>query len=241
MSSGVFAGFDAAVDFDYEAMERDASQMLGAFMDGTRDFRVAVKIGDAAQEIVQYAAEHDVDLVMMPTHGYGPYRSFLLGSVAAKALHDLAIPVWTAAHCEDLAVPERVDYRNILCAVDLGPCTVPLLRRARMFADAFGATLRIFHAVPGAELVDRRFDTAFTNFLLDSARDEIKKIQERAGTDLAVCLASGPVASVIAEAARDHDADLVIMGRGRIHNTLGRLRTNAYAIIRESPCPVLSF
>ena len=35
-------------------------------------------------------------------------------------------------------------------------------------------------------------------------------------------------------------ADLVIIGRGVMQETLGRLRTNVYAIIREAPCPVIS-
>ena len=36
-------------------------------------------------------------------------------------------------------------------------------------------------------------------------------------------------------------SDLVVIGRGVVRQTLGRLRTSAYAIIREAPCPVLSF
>jgi hypothetical protein len=35
-------------------------------------------------------------------------------------------------------------------------------------------------------------------------------------------------------------ADVVIIGRGHVKEPLGRLRTNSYAIIRESPCPVIS-
>jgi len=36
--------------------------------------------GDAAERIVSFAEENNVDLVMMPTHGYGR-RRLLLGSV----------------------------------------------------------------------------------------------------------------------------------------------------------------
>jgi nucleotide-binding universal stress UspA family protein len=34
--------------------------------------------------------------------------------------------------------------------------------------------------------------------------------------------------------------DLIVIGRGVLHETLGRLRTHAYGIIRHAPCPVLS-
>src|ERR1700758_46094 len=35
------------------------------------------------------------DVVMLATHGRGPVRRFLLGSVTAKVLHDLGSAVWT--------------------------------------------------------------------------------------------------------------------------------------------------
>src|ERR1043166_697334 len=39
---------------------------------------------DPAQVISEFAHTSGVDLIMMPTHGYGPFRSLLLGSVTAK-------------------------------------------------------------------------------------------------------------------------------------------------------------
>src|SRR4051812_25197708 len=41
----------------------------------------ALTQGDAAQEILKFAEEHQTELIMMPTHGYGPFRRLLLGSV----------------------------------------------------------------------------------------------------------------------------------------------------------------
>ena len=66
-------------------------------------------------------------------------------------------------------------------------------------------------------------------------------LQKDAGTDVEVCIESGRVSSVVRRAALRHNADLVVIGRGKLQKPLGRLRTSAYAIIRESPCPVLSF
>jgi len=33
---------------------------------------------------------------------------------------------------------------------------------------------------------------------------------------------------------------LIVIGRGVLQGTLGRLRTHAYGIIRNAPCPVIS-
>ncbi len=60
------------------------------------------------------------------------------------------------------------------------------------------------------------------------------------GVRAPLCVAPGDVSDVVREVATSHKADLVIIGRGMLDETLGRLRTNAYGIIRSSPCPVLS-
>ena len=57
--------------------------------------------GDPASKIVELAREEHVDLIAMPTHGYGPFRRFILGSNTAKVLHDADCPVWTGVHIEE--------------------------------------------------------------------------------------------------------------------------------------------
>ena len=47
-------------------------------------------------------------------------------------------------------------------------------------------------------------------------------------------------AKVICAAAARVQADALVIGRGSAAGLFGRLRTNAYAIIRQAPCPVVS-
>src|SRR5690349_10156852 len=56
--------------------------------------------GDPAHQIIEYAHSGHFDLIMLPTHGYGRFRRFILGSVTAKILHDARCPVWTGVHME---------------------------------------------------------------------------------------------------------------------------------------------
>ena len=51
---------------------------------------------------------------------------------------------------------------------------------------------------------------------------------------------SNSIPLAVCGAATRLDADLVVIGRGVSNGILGRLRTNAYSIIRQSPCPVVS-
>ena len=60
-------------------------------------------------------------------------------------------------------------------------------------------------------------------------------MQAEAGTALRVQVPIGNPAKVIHRLAVDQEADLVVIGRGVLKKALGRLRSNAYSIIRESP------
>src|SRR5579863_948066 len=202
--------------------------------------RVA-ELGDPAQVIVDFARTNNVDLIMMPTHGYGPFRSLLLGSVTAKVLHDAECPVWTAAHVETSPVRDHAKMRALICAVDGSDNNIALMQFADGLCKSLGATLRLVHVIPGMETwVPEQIDRQLEEDLRLDARKKIEDLQKRAGVDAPLCVTVGAVADGVREEARRHGADLVVIGRGVLHDTLGRLRTHAYGIIRQAPAPVLS-
>jgi nucleotide-binding universal stress UspA family protein len=72
---------------DFSGMMDDGKQRVGSFLkDEFQDIPTTrlVLEGDPSWRITEYADREKVDLIMMPTHGYGPFRRFLLGSVTAK-------------------------------------------------------------------------------------------------------------------------------------------------------------
>lgn len=219
------------------------SQLDGAYLAdfaGLTVNRMAV-LGDPAREITDFVAANQVDLVMMPTHGYGPFRQLLLGSVTAKVLHDAHVPVWTTAHTGDAPDREHLAMRKILCAVDASPASIELMRWAAGLCKNLGATLRLVHAVPGIEAwPERHMDQEFEETLRENARRTIEDLEKAADIHVPVCVGAGTVPDVVREEAMQHGADLILIGRGALQGTLGRLRTHSYGIIRNAPCPVLS-
>jgi nucleotide-binding universal stress UspA family protein len=202
--------------------------------------RVAM-LGDPAGEIVNFVASSKVDLVMMPTHGYGPFRQLLLGSVTSKVLHDSHVPVWTAAHTSEAADRNHTAMRRILCAVDTNPASIELMSWAAGLCKNLGAALRLVHAVPSIEAwPEMQMDQKFEETLRENARRTIQNLEKAADIDVPVCVGAGTVPDVVRQEALQHGSDLVIIGRGALQETLGRLRTHAYGIIRNAPCPVLS-
>jgi nucleotide-binding universal stress UspA family protein len=195
--------------------------------------------GDPGFRITDFAHRHGVDLIMMPTHGLGLFRSLLIGSATSKVLHDSRCPVWTAAHTERQRARELP--RTILCAVDTTPEGPRLLRWAADFSAQVGATLKLLHvadSITDASLLQRERELQEQVRL--GAQQQVASIEASAGIDAPLRVAVGDVASTVAEEARAGDADLIVIGRGSLQSPLGRLRTHAYGIIQRSPCPVLS-
>jgi nucleotide-binding universal stress UspA family protein len=238
------------IESDIPEMTAEAEEKLASFYGVSlhplpAGVEVIVATAEPARCIVESAEALKVDLIMLPTHGYGRYRALLLGSIAAKVLHDAKCTVWTAAHTEEPILAEHAKCQIMLCGLDLNPGSKELLLKAIEFAASCGAQLRIVHAVPGADRLAASYmgsvtEPDFRHFLLQAAREEIERLQRDAGTQLDVCVKGGSVSKVMKAAVEQLQADLAIIGRGKLDATLGRLRTHAYSIIRDSPCPVIS-
>lgn len=54
-----------------------------------------VLTGDVAEQIIQYAAEVESDLIIMGTHGYKGLEKIMFGSVADKVVRGASCPVMT--------------------------------------------------------------------------------------------------------------------------------------------------
>ena len=194
----------------------------------------AVIEGDPAQQIVDYATAEKFDLILMPTHGYGPFRRFLLGSVTAKVLHDASCPVWTGPHMESAPAYPSIVFRKVLCAIDLGMESHAILQWGAGFAREYGAELAVVHAI------SKGFDAEPSFSVKQEARDRISSLQEELGIQGEILVEAGDAAEAVRAAAENTAADLVVIGRGRAAGHHGRLRTHSYAILRESPCPVVA-
>ena len=219
------------------------AQLDGAYLQEFAGLSVhrVTRPGEPAREIVDFAGANRVDLVMMTTHGGGPFRQLLLGSVAAKVLHDAHVPVWTTAHSGE--APDRVHLamRKILCAVEASAEGVELLRWASGFSKTLGAELRLVHAVPGIEAWPEQYlSPEFVGTLRENARKTIQDLAKAADVDAPISVGTGTVPDVVRDEAIEYGSDLVVIGRGVLQGTMGRLRTHAYGIIRNAPCPVIS-
>jgi nucleotide-binding universal stress UspA family protein len=231
--------------YDFRKLSADLRAELEKFAEAELpkvEVATVVETGDPAAVIAECTENENISLVMMPTHGYGAFRRALLGSVTAKVLHDAKVPVWTAAHAPEPSHRAHPQPRHIVCAIDLKPQSRHTLEFAIEMAAETDASIELLHVAPEGENGTIRTESRIHELLIETARSKLVTIQEEAGArDIETVLAGGSVADRVRDLALKKRADLVVIGRGCIQQGVhGRLRANAYAILREAPCPVLS-
>jgi nucleotide-binding universal stress UspA family protein len=228
---------EMAAEWRHSLQIRLDSALVGE-LTGLRVDRVADG-GEPALRITEFAHTRNVDLIMMPTHGVGTFRSFIVGSVTSKVLHDARCPVWTAAHIEVQTSPDLP--RRILCATDGSPAASTIVRWASEFARTVGAQLNFLHVVgPVSDWPALESERRLQEHVRQDAREKIASLLKSAGIEDPLRVAVGDIVRSATEEARQQQTDLMIIGRGSVHEPFGRLRTHTFGIIQRSPCPVLS-
>ncbi|HDJ38409.1 MAG TPA: universal stress protein [Methanosarcinales archaeon] len=99
LDAGAFASLpmDAAWEGMYELLRTEGKTALKSIEDLGREAGVTVESvtldGHPAHEIVEYAKENEIDLIVMGTLGKTGLDRILLGSVATTVIHTSPIPV----------------------------------------------------------------------------------------------------------------------------------------------------
>jgi len=198
--------------------------------------------GDPAKLIVERARAENSDLIIMPTHGGGPFRRFLLGSVTAKVLHDAECPVWTGAHLAEAPAFTLTDIRNVMCTVNFGPQSSKVVRWAAALAAECGGKLTVVHAVleTPPSLPDR-YMFQWHEEAHCGAEERIQVLLRDWGIQAEVLVVSdGDIPRAISAAAKEKAAGLLVVGRSSGGGAPKRLGSHTYAILCDAPCPVVT-
>ncbi|SDM72196.1 Nucleotide-binding universal stress protein, UspA family [Halogranum gelatinilyticum] len=93
------------------ALEREGNEVVEAVAqlagDHGVDVTTSVVTGHPSRTILDYAADHDVDLVVMGTHGRSGIDRYLLGSVTERVVRRADVPVLAVRETEYSASADR--------------------------------------------------------------------------------------------------------------------------------------
>ena len=85
------------IDEQANIKQQQAYSYLHSIAERIRDEKTAVhttvEIGNAGEVIIDYASSHDIDLIVMATHGRSGLKRWVYGSVAEKVLRGALQPV----------------------------------------------------------------------------------------------------------------------------------------------------
>jgi nucleotide-binding universal stress UspA family protein len=115
------------------------------------------------------------------------------------------------------------------------------LRWAAQFSAAAGARLLLVHVVPLVVYASK--EVAYWTWqreIIAAAREHIESLLLREGIQAALDVVTGDIPYAVRDAARNAQADLLVIARSLDNGQPGRLRSHAYPIIQHSPCPVVS-
>src|ERR1019366_2480284 len=100
----------------------------------------------------------------------------------------------------------------------------------------FGARLTVVHAMAASPATGQ--EDARAREMELAVRDDLGRLQQRFGTEAELAIEPGDPPKVVCEMAAKRHAGLLVIGRGSPGGGFGRVRTKAYSIILQSPCPV---
>ena len=202
----------------------------------------------AAEGILSYAAEQDIDLVVMGTNGRRGVRRLVMGSVAEEVVREAECPVLTIvarSSEEEEAVAAGVDW--ILVPVDFSDQTDSLLAHAREVALAYDAGIDLVHVIQPVSL-----PTAYGSAPIDFDPEQVQEeahttIENRAdrlreaGVRVETETRIGHPAEEILRMAESTRPDLIAIathGRTGVRRLL--LGSVAEKVVRMAPVPVFT-
>ena len=157
------------------------------------------------------------DLVVVPRQPSESWADKVLGTLPERMLRWLSIPLLVVRR------PANASYRRVLASVKLDADAERQIGAARFMAR--GQALRVFHVLePGAEgslrlaVVSDLTVSLHRQRRLERAHLEIEALIDRAGargSGASGLIAFGHVSRRVLDAARGHNAQLIVIGSGR--------------------------
>ncbi len=234
----------------YDLIEEISNQKLNTIAndhagDSFKLVTASSRAFSAAEEILTYAEDNQVDLIVMGTHGRTAVSHILLGSVAERVIRMAKCPVMTFRRdSKNLG-----DYKKILVPIDFSDHSKLALRYALELANFYQAEITLFHSF------DHQIHPSFyasgptSIFEIDSelkqkASDALAEFRDEAGKPkipTRYVFAEGTAYHEIVEQTKKEPYDLLVIAthglKGLEHFLIG---STTEKVIRHAELPVLA-
>ena len=207
----------------------------------THGVRAATRVlaGQSAPALAAYADSHEIDLVVMTTHGRGGISRFWLGSVADQLLRRTAVPVLLLRPQESTIPPQ---FHCVLVALDGSAQSEEAIAPALTLARTTPGSRVILAQViePGLPLVGPEYQEMERRDAAGKLEHLAQRLRRHGIAATAQVTTGAGIAAEIHRLARREEVDLIVIGthgaRGVERLLLGSV---ADKVVRGATQPVL--
>lgn len=202
-----------------------------------------IEVGPAADTIVTKANELDADLILIGAGERARFERFSVGPVAVSVIERASQPVLAVRPGEPL-----LKFERILCPVDQSATAARGLRNAIRLTKVFGGQLVVLSVIPEIGWLSAAFETGQLQEAqaahASQWREELEQFLapiDLAGVSVTWDVRHGAPHRQIAAAAKEHLADLIVMGAtGRTGLARVLVGSTTRRMLEELPCSLLT-
>ena len=175
--------------------------------------------------------KHEIDLVVLGTHGMGSVRKLLVGSSAEEIFRQARIPVLTVGPAVEREPFYGIELKNILFATALGLGAERQAAYAFSLAQEHRSRITLLHVQQHPDHEEQ---------IVHQLRELIPATTDLHCLPLFRVQRGDPVKEILRVAEETH-ADLIVLGAKTRKGLAGHVpHTEAYQVVSGASCPVLT-
>jgi nucleotide-binding universal stress UspA family protein len=250
----ILANADLKADAALAQLEVEAYNYLrkiaGKLEEADLHTHMVVRQGPAAEEIVDYAEQADIQQIVMATHGYSGISRWRHGSVAERVLQSAGVPVLLVRAREKKTddIRQAMPCQRIMVPLDGSPVAEQVLPPAVSVAQALDAEIVLFRvpivqisgSLSGEWVLPLEGTLGTADEIAGVYLNRVAEHLREQGIKVSTAMQMGGVASVITEYAEANEIDLIAMcTHGRTGLARWALGSVADRVLRAGNIPLL--
>jgi nucleotide-binding universal stress UspA family protein len=242
-SLGVAAWADPAIECDEYSAARAVKIRLEPIAQRARNLgiqcRIVVRLGWAADQILNFLRERKVDRVVMGAHSPGPVGKLLVGSVAEAVLRTANVPVCIVGPNVVEGTYRNFVTRKILCDVSKQEGSRVVAHFGAEMACRHNASLILHRVIPPQERAEALGDRTIDQ--IEAELPSLVPVKFKHKIRVRTKVALGDPTEELLYQGRAQQANLIVLGaQGASHFAAISRAGTVYKVLAYAQCPVIT-
>jgi nucleotide-binding universal stress UspA family protein len=232
-----------------EELQNTASEIRSKIGSETPVFPIKavgkVVVGYPAEEILKYADENEIDLIMLSTHGRSGERAWDIGNVANKVIHASKVPIWLVpTELREEIIYDKLPRRLMIIPLSGSQLSEAVIPHALNIAKQRGTEADIvFVHVASMPASTYTFDYARRQQAENEEKkkylgDVVKRVDQE-GVKARAEILFGEPADALINYVKDNPAQLIVMAThghaGLSSMIFGSVTENIIHLVKKTP------